>query len=98
MSSGRNDEWTHCLQLLLRLCLHLPDVVHAEPHPLINGTKKLPVKVGEDPLLLLRMTATVALERTDAGWDNNHDRCGPDLVDEILHFGLQTPPLELDCN
>lgn len=54
---------THQLQLLLGLCLHLPDVVHGQLHPLINGAEELPVEVGEDPLLLLRRTGRSLEER-----------------------------------
>lgn len=44
---------THIFKFLLRLCLHPPDVVHVQLHPLVNPTEELAMEVGEDPLLLL---------------------------------------------
>lgn len=52
---------THLFQFSLCFCLHLPDVVHRQVHPLINGAEELTVEVGEDPLLLLRRHNTGGL-------------------------------------
>lgn len=48
----------HLFQFSLRFCLHLPDVIHSQVHPLVNGAEELTVEVGEDPLLLLRRHKT----------------------------------------
>lgn len=50
---------THLFQFLLCICLHLPDIIHSQLHPLIDHTEELAVKVIEDPLLLLRETVVV---------------------------------------
>lgn len=53
------------------------------------------MEVSEDPLLLLRRTGRSLEERIPGAgvlMDQAH------LVDQVLHFGLQAPPLELDRN
>lgn len=47
------DASAHLFQFSLRVGLHLPDVIHRQVHPLINGAEELTVEVSEDPLLLL---------------------------------------------
>lgn len=44
----------HLIQLLLRLLLHIPDVLHRQLDPLVHPAEHLSVEVGKQPLLHLR--------------------------------------------
>lgn len=50
--------WTHIIKLFLRLLFHAADVLHGQIDPLVYPAEELPVKVGEQTLLLLKSNQT----------------------------------------
>lgn len=44
----------HLIQLLLRLLLHIPNVLHCQINPLVDPAEHLSVEVGKQPFLHLR--------------------------------------------